>query len=195
VHLAAGLIRLQAKRYDAAVREFAQFIADPAVAQSNVDLAAAHRLLAISLSQVRRGVPESVWRFVGRVAALPQADGSRYRKELAMSAADRAVAYTPYDPAAYTLRAFAQVWTRRDLDLALKDLDRALDLDRRDAEARAMVVSLDRIVRFTDDLRPQLEREGRTGALLAVSPALRQGLAETRELYAIGAGEPRRRER
>ena len=124
VHFVAGLYRFYAKRYTDAVGEFRQFLAAPGVTESNVNQATAYQFLGASqvMGHLVFGLDPS-----------------------ALGAFDSAVALTPYDPDAYTLRAVAGFGFRRPPQAALTDLAHALTLDRESGQAHRLLKSIDTV--------------------------------------------------
>jgi tetratricopeptide (TPR) repeat protein len=118
VHLIAGLFRYARGDFAQAVRELEAFLAD-AEAEDNVTRAVASQFLAASRVAGRQGM------------------GSRI--EVALGDLDRAVDLTPFDPAAYRLRAVVRLGSGRDLEASLADLDEALSLDRHDAGSQRLL--------------------------------------------------------
>jgi tetratricopeptide (TPR) repeat protein len=136
VHLIAGLYRYGRGDYDQAAKEFDSFLA-VSTEEDNVTRAVAEQFLAAS-------------RVAGR-------QGSEQGKE-ALAHLDNAVALTPFDPAAYTLRAVMRLGSGEGVRLAFVDLEHALDLDKSDVDAQSLLKALD-----------ALEREGGLWTLLAPS--------------------------
>jgi tetratricopeptide (TPR) repeat protein len=112
VHLMAGLYRYHAGRFADAAAEFKRFLDTPGVAESPVNRAAVEQLLGASLLS-DRGQTTPAWQ-----------------------AFTRAIGLTPYDPDVYMVRSVACVGLGR-AETALEDVTRALDLDPRNARARA----------------------------------------------------------
>jgi hypothetical protein len=121
VHFIAGLYRFYGDRFRDAEREFRQFINAPDVRAVNVNLSTAHQLLGAS--QIIQ------WEHPGP---------SKY----IFPTFSKAVELTPYDPSAYLLRAVAGLVVLRSPRQALADLDRALELDRRDKDARSLALAI-----------------------------------------------------
>jgi tetratricopeptide (TPR) repeat protein len=121
-HFMAGLTDYRGWRFESAHREFTQFINTPNVVIKSVNLAVAYQLQGASrLSfQVPLGAVES-----------PD-----------LSAFSKAIDLTPYDPAAYNLRALARFGATRRLDDVLADLKHALDLEPENVQARAFTKTL-----------------------------------------------------
>ena len=115
VHFVAGLYRYQFKRYEDARREFSQYVTASDSRTDNASLATAYQLLGASTLMTK----ETVF----------QADPA------ALNHFSRAVEATPYDPAAYSLRALSTLAVRQELGGALADLEQALLLDPDDAAA------------------------------------------------------------
>ena len=125
VHFLAGLYRYQAKRYEDAAREFAQFINVPEVKADNVNLATALQLWGASEMLSKKTAFEVDRKVLERF--------------------DESIKQTPYDPAAYNLRALATIGVRQEVTPALRDLERALELDGHNEHARAPVRALTQI--------------------------------------------------
>ncbi len=126
VHFLAGLYRYYAGRYDDAASEFQRFIADSGRSANNANLATAYQLLGAS-----------------RLLSNPANAG--------YAAFSRAVELTPYDPDAYLLRGVAAFGTRQTR-AGLKDLDRALVLDKQYRPARSLARSVRTIAHRRDDV-------------------------------------------
>lgn len=109
VHFVAGLYRYQFKRYEDARHEFAQYVSAPESLADNPSLATAYQLLGASTLLTKESV------FQVDPAVLDQFS--------------KAVSATPYDPAAYSLRALSTLAVRREVGSALADLTQALQLD------------------------------------------------------------------
>lgn len=118
VHFLAGLYRFQAKRFADATREFSQFVRMADAEMENATLATAHQLLGASA-------------LMGKSAfgADPRA----------LAPFDEAVRLTPYDPAAYNVRALVTLAVAGQSLRALQDLEQALALDPDNARARLLV--------------------------------------------------------
>jgi tetratricopeptide (TPR) repeat protein len=130
VHFVAGLYRYQFKRYEDARREFAQYIAAPDSRADNASLASAYQLLGASTLMTKQTVF--------------QAD------DAALNYFSNAVEATPYDPAAYSLRALSTLAVRRELGGALADLEQALKLDANDAGAMRIARTIDQSLRVPE---------------------------------------------
>ena len=117
VHLMAGLYRYHAGRFADAAAEFQRFLDAPGVAESPVNRAAVEQLLGASL--------------------LPD----RLQTKSAWQAFTNAIALTPYDPDVYMVRSVACVGLGR-AETALDDVSKALELDPRNARARAFAWSI-----------------------------------------------------
>ena len=127
VHFVAGLYRYQFKRYEDARREFAQYVAAPGSRADNASLATAYQLLGASTLMTK----ETVF----------QADPA------ALNHFSKAVEATPYDPAAYSLRALSTLAVRQELGGALADLEQALRLDSDDAASARIARTLNESLR------------------------------------------------
>lgn len=122
VHFIAGLYRYARADYSGAAREFKMFIARSAATEDNVTLAAAFQFLAAS-----------------------QVAGEQINKLNSREVMDnltKAIDLTPYDPAAYTLRALVKLGIDPALASVLEDLRAALELDRRDSGAQSLLSAL-----------------------------------------------------
>lgn len=124
IHFMAGLFRYRAKRYQEAYREFKTFIETPDLKENNTSLATANQLMGAS-------------------CLMMDSPGNFRCKGL--SAFDDAVRLTPYDPAAYNLRAIASIGVEQELGRAVRDLGKSLDLDAHNTQAQKMLWSFDRI--------------------------------------------------
>lgn len=134
VHFVAGLYRYQLGRWDDAVREFERYVNSPEARDDNASLSTAYQLIGASRLM--------------RASAQKNGDAS-----LAKGWEDdfaRALQYTPYDPAIYTLRAVAQTAARRSLEGVGVDLDKALELDPGNRDAREVAGRIDAFVRGRD---------------------------------------------
>ena len=124
VHFVAGLYRYQLGRYKEARTEFSQFLESPGVESDNVSLAAAYQLLAASSLMV----PDTHQRHLE-----------------ALKLFSKAIDATPYDPAAYNLRALSTLalwgWVGSGDDV-LSDLEKALTLDPQNKRAQELVSTL-----------------------------------------------------
>lgn len=126
VHFLAGLYRYYAGRHADAASEFRRFIDHSGESANNVNLATAYQLLGASLlldNQTDRGY----------------------------EAFGRAVRLTPYDPDAYLLRAVAGFGSHQ-APAGLKDLDSALELDKRYQPARSLAQAVQAIADGRDDI-------------------------------------------
>jgi len=130
VHFVAGLYRYQFKRYEEARREFTQYVAAPDSRADNASLATAYQLLGASTLMTK----ETVF----------QADPA------ALNYFSKAVEATPYDPAAYSLRALSTLAVRQELGGALADLEQALRLDADDPAAARIARTLDQSLRVPE---------------------------------------------
>jgi tetratricopeptide (TPR) repeat protein len=123
VHFVAGIYRYQVGRWSDAAREFEQYIGFPDVEADNASLATAYQLLGASrlleVPNVKMLEKDSRW-------------------DLAFG---KAIELTPYDPAAYTLRALSGIAVRGSLGVALGDMSKALELDPQHADTRKLVAS------------------------------------------------------
>jgi tetratricopeptide (TPR) repeat protein len=125
VHFAAGLYRYQLGRYDDAAREFEQFTRMEGVKEDPASLSTAYQLLGASQLMAASRLRKSVARFELHDRALTQA-----------------ISITPYDPGAYALRAVATLATRQSVSAALPDVQKALQYDPSNRDAR---ITLDRL--------------------------------------------------
>jgi hypothetical protein len=120
VHFIAGLYRYQLGRYDDARREFEQYLAARDVESDNTSLAMGYQLLGAS-----QLLGKDVYALRGRSDAI--------------DAFSNAIALTPWDPAAYNLRAVAVLALKGRLLEALPDLEKAVELDADNARTRALI--------------------------------------------------------
>jgi hypothetical protein len=126
VHFVAGLYRYQFKRYSDAQREFAQYVSAPDSAADNPSLATAYQLLGASALLIKPTVFDADFSVIEYFS--------------------KAVAATPYDSNAYSLRALSNLAVRRDGGAAVADLDKAMKLDPMNSSA----------FRIADTIRQQL---------------------------------------
>jgi hypothetical protein len=123
VHFMAGLYRFRAERFDDAFREFQMFTSFPKIEETNTSLATAYQLKGTS-------------------ALMSRDISSSYGYE----SFSNAIKLTPYDPAAYNLRAISRmgrsVPSHERMDGILNDLYQTLTLDRTNDRA------LDLLLRF-----------------------------------------------
>lgn len=125
IHFLAGLYRYYAGRFVTASEEFERFVSAKE-GRRDINLATGFQLIGTS-------------RIMGKhPASLNEADISYFSK---------AVALTPYDPGAYNMRALANIAVTGNLELALKDLDKSLTLDRRNLAGVKLVQDLNKAVR------------------------------------------------
>lgn len=120
VHFAAGLYRYQLGRYDDAAREFEQYTRMEGVREDAASLSTVYQLLAASQLMGASKSRKHVTGYDGHERALQQA-----------------IAITPYDPAAYALRSVATLATRQSVSAALPDVQKALEFDPGNGDARA----------------------------------------------------------
>ncbi|MEW5881032.1 MAG: hypothetical protein AB1761_11395 [Pseudomonadota bacterium] len=160
VHFVAGLYRYQLGRWDDAAREFDQYLRAPGVAADNASYATACQLLGASRLAS-----------ASRAESLPGASGWE-------DAFERAIRATPYDPAAYTLRAVSTIAVRRTLEPAVGDLKRALELDPQHADTRTALAQISAHVTGTSSKLQPLR-------LAPASPALRRDLDALAQRYAV----------
>ena len=144
VHLMAGLYRYYAERFKDAAAEFRQFLEAPGVTESAANRAAAQQLLGASL--LPAGETKPAW-----------------------AAFTTAIELTPFDPDVYMVRSVACVGLGR-AETALDDVTRALELDPRNARARAFAWSISELA------------EGRGHPLLQEMSGLRPQRARSSEL-------------
>lgn len=113
VHFMAGLYRFQAKRFREAAQEFSQFINAPGLKERNTNLATAYQFRGASEMMGERGGTD-------------------------LQPFTRAISLTPYDPAAYNLRALASVRATSGFDMAVKDLEESLKIDMLNERSRSL---------------------------------------------------------
>lgn len=132
VSFVAGLYRYQRRNFPEAAKAFEAFLRQAGERESAANLSAAHQ-------------------FVGASLLNQQGQGNR----AALEAMDRAAALTPYDPAAFNLRALTRLGVGAGLGGTLEDVDRALELDRTNVRSRTLLTALDRLTGpSTAELRP-----------------------------------------
>jgi tetratricopeptide (TPR) repeat protein len=136
-HFIAGLSEYRGRRFESAYRELTQFMNAPDVKLKNVNLAVAHQLQGASRLS-----------FQTPLGAVEQPN---------LSAFSKAIDLTPFDPAAYNLRALARFGATRRLDDVLADLKQALDLDPENVQARAFVKTLVEVADSGAMALPELE--------------------------------------
>lgn len=141
VHLVAGLYRYYAERFADAAAEFQQFLDTPAVTESPVNQSAAQQLLGASLLPAGQTAP-------------------------AWQAFTKAIELTPFDPDVYMVRSVACVGLGR-AETALDDVSKALELDPRNARARAFAWSIAEVA--DGRAHPLLREMSRLGAQRARS--------------------------
>lgn len=146
VHFVAGLYRYQFKRYEDARREFAQYVSAPNSAADNPSLAAAYQLLGAGTLLTKGTVFE--------------ADPST------MDYFSSAVKATPYDPAAYSLRALSALAVQKEAGRALKDLEQALTLDPTDPIPPKIIDALRTELKKPHSTMKYLLRDGQNPAVL-----------------------------
>jgi uncharacterized protein YgiM (DUF1202 family) len=129
----AGLYRYQSDNFPEAVRSFESFLKSTESAESNVNRAAAYQML-------------------GAAQLLSE-------KSSGLDALNKAVALTPYDPAAYNFRILGEL-AARSVPSAIDDLRRSLDLDRFNPQTYALLDSLNRMFSPSN---PQLRTLRRAG--------------------------------
>ncbi len=126
VHFMAGLYRFRAKKFDDALREFEMFATFPKVEETNTSLATAYQLLGTSSLMSKNITP------------------------LGSQAFSKAIKLTPYDPAAYNLRAISRVGQNYPnhgrMDGILYDLNQALTLDRTNNRALDLLQKFGRFI-------------------------------------------------
>jgi tetratricopeptide (TPR) repeat protein len=118
----ACLSYYRTRRVEAAYWACSQFIQTPGVKEKNVNLAMAYQVQGAS--------------------SLIFKDPFSFEATMDLEAFSKAIDFTPYDPAAYNLRALAQFGAARRLDDVFADLKQALDLDPENLGARAFVRAL-----------------------------------------------------
>lgn len=160
VHFVAGLYRYQAKRYEDARREFGQYVNVPTSSADNPTLATAYQLLGASILMTKSDV------FVADRTAVEMFS--------------KAVAATPYDSNAYSLRALSRLGLDRNVRIALGDLKEALRLDSSNRAA----------ARITKALYEQTKRPGRWLEILqdGLEPSVRIELQELANQYLARSG-------
>jgi tetratricopeptide (TPR) repeat protein len=169
VHFAAGLYRYQLGRYDDAAREFELFTRMDGVREDPASLSTAYQLLGAS-----------------QLMGVSKARKSVAGFDLHDRALKEAISITPYDPGAYALRAVATLAAKQSVSAALPDLQKALQYDPSNRDAR---ITLDRLKALSvtggpakgkPAVRPpQLFRED----LMRSGPALREEIEVLSERY------------
>jgi hypothetical protein len=124
VHFVAGLYRYQLGRYDDAAREFEEYVRADGVAADPPSLSSAFQMLAAS--RLMAGQFEGG---MGLGATFKPVD-----QYIALAART-----TPFDPSVYSLAAMATIARRMSIEAALPDLQRALDLDSENADAKGIL--------------------------------------------------------
>jgi tetratricopeptide (TPR) repeat protein len=166
VHFAAGLYRYQLGRYGDAAREFEQFTRMDGVKEDPASLSTAYQLLGAS-----------------QLMGASNVTGF----DLHDRALKEAISITPYDPGAYALRAVATLATKRSISAALPDVQKALQYDPGNRDAR---ITLDRLkAHSVTGGPPELFRESSGPALRREIEALsgRYSGVPVKELGATGA--------
>jgi uncharacterized protein YgiM (DUF1202 family) len=127
VHFMAGLYRFRARSFDKAFQEFERFTNFQEVEESNTSLATAYQLMGTS-GLMSGGIHSSV----------------------SLEAFSDAIKLTPYDPAAYNLRAVSRmgrgVPNQGRMDGILDDLNQALMLDRRNDRALDLLIRVGMLI-------------------------------------------------
>ncbi len=121
-HFMVGLSDYRGRRFESAYRELSQFMNTPDVKIRRVNIAVAHQLQGASRLS-----------FYTPLGAAEPPD---------LSAFSKAIDLTPYDPAAYNLRALARFGATGRLEDVLADLKQALVLDPEHVQARAFIKTL-----------------------------------------------------
>jgi tetratricopeptide (TPR) repeat protein len=134
VHFAAGLYRYQLGRYSDAASEFEQFTRMEGVEQDPASLSTAYQLLGAS-----------------QLMDVSKSRKSLDNIQLHDRALAQAISITPYDPGAYALRAVATLATRQSVSAALPDVEKALQYDPSNRDAR---ITLDRLRRLSVTGKP-----------------------------------------
>jgi tetratricopeptide (TPR) repeat protein len=162
IHFAAGLYRYQFKRYEDARREFTQYAAAKESVGDNASLAAAYQLTGASMLLAQKSVfethPDTLKEFT------------------------KAIAATPYDPAAYSLRALSTLALHQQLGPALPDLEQALRLDPADKTASRIAGTLARELQPGGGSLKMVLRDTR-------DPAPNQRLADLLRRYPAAANQ------
>jgi len=118
----AGLYRYQRRNFGEAAKAFRAFLRQAGEAENSANRSSAQQFLGASLLNERgQGNPE------------------------ALQAMDRAVALTPYDPAAYNLRALSRLGERGGFPGTVADVARALELDRLNVRSQTLLTALDHL--------------------------------------------------
>ena len=136
-HFIAGLSEYRGQRFESTHRELTQFMNTPDVKLKSVNLAVAYQLQGASRLS-----------FQTPLGAVESKD---------LSAFSKAIDLTPFDPAAYNLRALARFGATRQLEDVLADLKQALDLDPENVQARAFVNTLVEVAESGAIALPDLE--------------------------------------
>jgi len=122
VHFMAGLYRYQRRNFGEAAKAFEAFLREVGEAESSANRSSAQQLLGASLLNER-------------------GQGS----EEALRAMNRAVELTPYDPAAYNLRALTRLGAWGGFQDTVADVSRALELDRANTRSLTLLSALQRV--------------------------------------------------
>lgn len=169
VHFAAGLYRYQLGRYDEAAREFDQFTRMEGAREDAASLSTAYQLLAASQLMAESKARKYVTGYSGYERALRAA-----------------IEVTPYDSGAYALRSVATLATRQSVAAAWPDVQKALEYDPGNRDARTTLNRLQSLAVPNEQkkgasLPPRLFQSDLQGARGA---ALRQEIQETSGRYA-----------
>ncbi len=124
VHFVAGLYRYQRGRYDDAAREFEQYTLADGVRADPPSLSSAYQMLAAS-----RVMAASAERKLNRQETSREVE----------RALEQAQQTTPYDPGVFTLRAVTSLAAGNSVAAALRQVNRALELDVDNRDARLIL--------------------------------------------------------
>jgi hypothetical protein len=139
IHFLAGLEHFSTGRYREADGYLQQYVTAPGAEGSPANLSTAHQLM---------GVARIMRQPVIRV------------KDTALEPFDEAVNLNPTDPAAYLARCLAGLGILRNPELALLELGKALDLDRENAGARALLLSMEDVMGLQIGTQTGLDQMG-----------------------------------
>jgi tetratricopeptide (TPR) repeat protein len=165
VHFVAGLYRYQLGRYLDAAREFEQYARADGVEADAASLSSAYQMLAASRMMAASATGEL------------SKDATVREVNLAL---DQAQKTTPYDPGVFTLRAVTTLATRNSLDAALPHLNRALELDSENTDARRVLLRMNDVYVKPGDPGLQMFQRG-----IKEQPKVREDIRNLSERYRV----------